>query len=280
MKNVLFLLLGWWLVSCNSGVEIERLAPKDLVAVSSFISPQDSIVRVYVYQGKALGDIANSDKAVIKDAKVSISDGSTTQNLLFDEKTRSYAISNQVLKVTASKRYALEVNTATGTVLKATCQIPPNPAEVQIDGVRDANDFIFSYAWPPLEKIAYFTYNFELTDVLFRPRLGATSGPSISLIFSADNNLFDNNDRPNKAIERKVFNAFLAEKVSLKTVFQSIDKNTFQYLKTKTDANSWNANSSGFIPNLREPQPVFSNVIGGVGVFGGYNQRISITKIL
>ena len=280
MKNVLFLLLGWWLVSCNSGVEIERLAPKDLVAVSSFISPQDSIVRVYVYQGKALGDIASLEKAVIKDAKVSISDGSVTQNLLFDEKTRSYAISNQILKVTASKQYALQVSTATGTVLKATCQVPPNPAEVQIDGVRDGNDFIFSYAWPPLEKTAYFTYDFDLTDVLFRPRLGATLGPSFSVIAIAQNNLFDNRDRPSKTIERKVINAFLAEKVSIRTVFNSIDKNTFQFLKTKTDANNWNSNASGFIPILREPQPVFSNVTGGVGVFGGYNQRISIFKIL
>ena len=279
MKNVLFLLLGLLLVSCDSGVEIERLAPNDLVAVSSFISPQDSIVRVYVYQGKMLGDIASLDKAVIKNAKVSISDGNTTQNLLFDDKTKSYAISNRILKITASKQYTLQVSTITGTVLKATCQIPPNPDEVQIDGAKDANDFIFSYVWPPLEKTTYFTYNFELTDVVFKPRLGATSGPSIAFTFTVENNLFDNSDRPNNTIERKVFNAFLAEKVSLKTVFQSIDKNTFQYLKTKTDANSWNINASGFIPNLREPQPVFSNVTGGVGVFGGYNQRISIIKI-
>ncbi|TAF94831.1 MAG: DUF4249 domain-containing protein [Cytophagales bacterium] len=279
MKHYWLILLAFLVASCDSGVEIERLSLENLVAVSSLISPQDSVVRVYVYQGKALGGIARPDKAIINDAKVSISDESTSKDLVFDAKTNSYAISNQELKITASKQYRLQVSTVGGLVLKATCIVPPNPAEVVIDGVKDGNDFFFNLNWPPIEKTAYFTFNFELTGVVFKPRLGATSGPSLSL-FLALNNLIDNSSRPSKPIESKVINAFVAEKVSLKTTFFALDKNTFNYLNTKTEANNWNANTSEFVPNLREPQAVFSNIMGGVGIFGAYNKVVFITTIL
>ena len=74
--------------------------PDNLVAVSSLISPQDSVVRVYVYQGKALGEVARSDAAIISDAKVTIEGDNTIHSLVFDAKTNSYSISNQEVKVT------------------------------------------------------------------------------------------------------------------------------------------------------------------------------------
>lgn len=266
--------------ACDSGVEIEKIAPENLVSVSSLISPQDSVVRVYVYQGKVLGEVARADSAIIKNAKVSIADGNISSVLVFNSKTNAYEINNQVLKITALKTYRLEVVTATGVVLKASCTIPSTPAEVVIEGVKDANDFLFNLNWPPLDKTEYFTFKFELVDVLFKPRLGATSGPTMRFSFASAQSFFDNKDRPSKPIESAVINAFVAEKVSLKTTFYSLDESTFKYLNTKAAANNWNSNTSGFVPNLREPQAIFSNIEGGVGVFSGYNQRIAIFKIL
>jgi Domain of unknown function (DUF4249) len=118
-----------------------------------------------------------------------------------------------------------------------------------------------------------------LADVVFIPRLGATSGPSLSFFFTNTTTLFDSNYLPDSPTERKVFNAFLAERVSLKTTFYSMDKNAFNYLATLAEADNWNSNTSGFVPNLREPLPVFSNVSGGVGVFGAVNRRVAVTKI-
>jgi|JI6StandDraft_1071083.scaffolds.fasta_scaffold94686_2 hypothetical protein len=271
------LIASFWLVSCNSGVEIDRILPDNLVAVSSLISPQDSVVRVYVYQGKALGEVARSDAAIISDAKVTIEGNNTIHSLVFDAKTNSYSISNQEVKVTPSKQYKLQVTTKSGIILKASCIVPSNPDMTIIKGLQEGNDYIFNLEWPVLDKVAFFTFSFDLTDVIFKPQLGASSGPSLGFITGS--NLFNNNDRPNKLIESKVFNAFRAEKVSLKTTFYSLEGNAFNYLKTKTDAYNWNSNTSGLIPNLREPQPVFSNIQGGVGIFGAYNQGITITSI-
>lgn len=271
------LMASFWIVSCNSGVEVERISPTDLIAVSSLISPQDSVVRVNVYQGKALGEIVRSDAAIITDAKVAIEEGGIIRILVFDAKTNSYSISNQELKVAPSKQYKLQVTTKSGLVLKAVCIVPPNPDMVIIKGLQEGNDYIFNLEWPVLDKVAFFTFSFDLTDVIFKPQLGASSGPSLG--FTTGSNLFNNNDRPSKLIESKVFNAFRAEKVSLKTTFYSLEGNAFNYLKTKTDAYNWSSNTSGLIPNLREPQPVFSNIQGGVGIFGAYNQAITITPI-
>lgn len=264
------------LFSCESGVVEERIAPENLVAVSALISPQDSIVRVYVYQGKALGDIARSDLAVIKDAKVTIEGGGMSRDLVFETKTNSYAISNQLLKVRPSKQYKLQVTTKTG-VLKATCVMPPDPEKAIVVGVKSGDDYGFSLEWPAVENVTYFSLGFELKDVIFKPQLGASSGPQLGFILG--NNLFNNKDRANQTIENKIFNAFRAERISLKTTLYSMDENAFNYLKTRSDAYSWSANTSGLIPNLREPQSLYSNIEGGVGIFGAYNQSTTINVI-
>ncbi len=268
---------NFWFLSCNSGVEVERILPENLIAVSSLISPQDSVISVNVYQGKALGDIARSDAAVIKDAQVTIEEGNTIHQLVFEPKTNSYVISNHIVKVAPSKQYHLQVITKSGPVLNAVCTVPSDPDKVSIEGIKEGNDYAFNLDWPALGNVSFFTFNFELKDVIFKPQLGASTGPYLG--FVTGNNLFDNRDRPDKSVENKVFNAYLADKVSLRTILYSLDENAFYYLKTKMDAYNWSANTGGLIPNLREPQPVFSNVQGGVGIFGAYNQSINLTII-
>ncbi len=275
LLSAVVLMLHFWVTSCNSGVEIERIAPENLVAVSSFISPQDSVVRVYVYQGKALGEIARSDAAVISDAKVTIEEEGVRHSLVFEAVSKSYVLSNQILKVTPSRYYTLEVITRSGLVLTAACRVPPTPESLLLEGEKEGNDFAFGFLWP--EKIPFFTFSFDLKNVIFTPKLGASTGPYLG--FVTGGNLYETATQPPKPLENKVFNAFLAETVSLQTTLYSLDRNAFQYLKTKTDAYNWSANTSGFIPNLREPQPVFSNVQGGVGIFGAYNQIVNLTKI-
>lgn len=275
LLSAVVLMLHFWVTSCNSGVEIERIAPENLVAVSSFISPQDSVVRVYVYQGKALGEIARSDAAVISDAKVTIEEGGIRHSLVFEAVSKSYVLNNQILKVTPSRYYTLEVITQSGLVLTASCRVPPTPEPLLLEGEKEGNDFAFRFLWP--EKTPFFTFSFDLKNVIFTPKLGASTGPYLG--FVTGGNLYETANQPAKPLESKVYNAFLAETVSLQTTLYSLDRNAFQYLKTKTDAYNWSANTGGFIPNLREPQPVFSNVQGGVGTFGAYNQSVNLTKI-
>jgi len=269
--------LSFCSISCESGVETALISPDKLVAVSSLISPQDSVVSVYVYQGKQLGDVARSDLAVINDAKVVIEEGTKVNVLSFNPKSKSYQISNELLNVSPTKQYRLRVETKNGIVLQASCSVPKTPEAPKIKGVRNGDDYAYALGWPSQNNVSLFTFTFVLIDVIFKPQLGASSGPNLG--FVVGNNLFDNDDRGSKVIENKIFNAFRAEKIALKTTLYSLDENAFKYLKTKNEAYSWGANTSGLIPNLREPRPVFSNVDGGTGIFGAYNQTTSITPI-
>jgi hypothetical protein len=283
MKHkILFLLVAsfgiWGLFSCNPDVEIERIATDKLVAVSSFISPQDSVVVVNVYRGKALGEIARSDNVIITNAKVSMTDGTKNYDLKYNPATNRYEIDNLVLKVTPLKTYSLQVLTTDGIVLKANCQVPATPSDLAIKNYRNGNNYVFGFDWPTNSQIRYFTYNVDLVDVKFTPKLGATSGPSVGYTFGLP--IYDSNNNKQKNIERTVFDAYLAEKVSLQIKFSSLDQTTYNYLKTKSEADIWSANSSEFVPNLKEPQSVFTNIVGGVGVFGAYNQTVKTVVIL
>lgn len=281
-KNLVLVVSFWWVAifglgACSSGVEIERIDPAQLIAVSSFISPQDSLVRVYVSQGKALGAIVNSNTAVISDAQVSISDGLSTQILTFDSKTQSYVIANKILKITALKTYDLKVKTKDGVSVNATCQVPSVVQGFSLDGNRSENDYVFGFNWKLPENLRYFFYGLDVTNVRFVPKLGQVNGPSVPIFGS--NILIDSKDLPKKQNSHVIFNSFLAETVSLKTTTYGLDENAYKYLKTKQEASSYEGNIDNFFPNLQEPQPVYSNINGGVGVFGAANKSEYITVI-
>ena len=267
---------GLLFYSCNSGVEINRINPSKLIAVSSFISPQDSVVKVYVSKARALGEVLNSNTAVITDAQVNISDGVTIQNLTFDIKTQSYLVSTKIFKIVALKTYQLNVKTQ-GISVSATCQVPPVIQGLSLDGVRADNNYVFSFNWKFPENLRYFFFDLDVTDVVFVPKLGQSSGPSIPIIRSYS--LTDRNDISKNAYLYSVSNAFLAEKVSLKTTVYGLDENAYKYLKTRNEANNYGGNTNNFFPNLQEPQPIFSNIQGGVGVFGAFNKAQYVTVI-
>lgn len=267
------LLAGLW--GCDSGVEVERIAANQLISVSSFISPQDSIVRVYVFKGRDLGSSARADSSVLRDAQVTISDGNKSVVLPYNTSLRSYVVDNKTLKITASKQYQLRVK-AGNIVCTASCKIPENPIAPIISQSRENDDFTGVLSWPATETARYFTLSYDLRDVIFRPQLGNTTGPYTGFLSST---LFDRQKQDSEEFEIRVFNAFKADKVSLRVVYQVIDEPTFNYLKTYRDFDNWRINSDGFIPNLREPQAVFSNIQGGVGIFGGYNQATLLFKI-
>jgi len=264
------------LIGCNSGVEIESIDANKLVSVSSFISPKDSIIRAYVFRGGVLGDVLNIEKAIIKNAVVTIFDENlSSKTLVFNSKSNSYIIESKYFKISPSQKYFLKVKTPDGIELNAECQVPDNPDMPAIKGVKNDNNFIF-YLATPSKKIAYYSLSFDLVNVQFTPKLGSTLAPSLNLI--TDDLLFENQGTENTT-EWTVYRAFYADKISLKTILISLDENAYRFLKTNRIASNWNNNTGNFFPNLQEPQPVYSNIKGGVGIFGAYNKVESITVI-
>ncbi|MFN4145194.1 MAG: DUF4249 domain-containing protein [Runella sp.] len=267
--------MGICLCNCQSGVEVARIAPDELISVSSFLSPQDTLIRVNVLRGRALNTTARVDSALIRDAQVIITSHGQNIQLTYNEALRCYVTTPKSLPIKPSERYHLRVKVGS-KLCTASCQIPENPIQPTIQPQREEDHFIGILDWPSTPLPRFFTLTYELRDVIFKPQLGSTRGPYTGFL---TDNLFDRQKQNTQALELRVFNAYKAERISLRIVYQALDEPTFRYLKTYRDFDNWRSNTSGFIPNLREPQPVFSNIEGGVGIFGGYNQTVLNFKI-
>ncbi|AEI50514.1 DUF4249 family protein [Runella slithyformis] len=276
MRCILFItLLAGVLSSCESGVEIERIPLNKLIAISSFISPQDSVLCVHVYRGQEMGSILRPDSAVIREAQVTISDGIRMTAFTYNASRKCYTLSSQIADIQPEKEYRLQVKVG-NTVCNASCRIPPNPVVPNVNQSKVNDDFIALFNWPSSEKNRYYIFNYSLRDIVFRSQIGNPIGPYIR---TPTNTLFDRQDKEANEMEIRVINAFKADRVSLAVFYQAVDENTYKYLKTYQDFSNWQNNTDHLIPNLREPQPVFDNIEGGIGIFGGYNRLDTLFKI-
>lgn len=135
----------------------KNIKPEKLLAVTSFISPQDSVFKVFVFRGSPLGSTIKKDSAAVKDALVTISDGIgyDTLYLTFEINpntgpgTRSYRYSGkkQNVIVTTGGTYQLNVQTPSGENIHAECTIPPTPGAPAVTGERENDDYNFIVQW-------------------------------------------------------------------------------------------------------------------------------------
>lgn len=232
MRCILFIsLLAGVLSSCESGVEIERIPLNKLIAISSFISPQDSILCVHVYRGQEMGSILRPDSAVIREAQVTISDGIRITALTYNASRKCYTVYNQIADIQPVKEYRLQVKVG-DVVCNASCRIPPNPVAPIVNQSKVNDDFIALFNWPSSEKNRYYIFNYSLRDIVFRSQIGNPTGPYVR---TPTNTLFDRQDKDANELEIRVFNAFKADRVSLAVLYQAVDENTYKYLKTYQD---------------------------------------------
>jgi hypothetical protein len=76
-----------------------------------------------------------------------------------------------------------------------------------------------------------------------------------------------------------VTNAYLSTEPGLNILLRNIDLNMYMFYDTYGEFDDWNSNTGNLIPNFRDPKPIYSNIIGGVGVFGAYNVNIKDFEI-
>jgi hypothetical protein len=127
MRRIAYAFLMWGFMACDPNVELERIVPEKLLAVSSFISPQDTSFKVFVFRGSPFGSTVKMDSAAVKDALVTISDGVQYDTLLltyethpvFGTKRYRYSGRKKNVMVVTGGRYFLKVQVPTGEVVSA-----------------------------------------------------------------------------------------------------------------------------------------------------------------
>jgi len=262
------------LICCDSGVELEPLPIDNLFSVSSFISPQDTVLTAYLYKARPLGSFSHPDSALVKNALVIIYDDLNRDTLFFSNTLKRYETKKQTLVIEPSKTYFLKVTTPSGAFLNASCIIPPTPALPELSGVQEDNDFSFTVKWDNPTDHKYFTlltyaegtYSFEYPFGTQTQQLKARLVDNY-LIFPSD-------QQKNSNVFYGILPyAYDATDPKLSVTIRNVEQTMFQYFEDYRKYEEWDANNSGnLFPSFQEPKPIFTNIEGGVGIFSGYNQ--------
>lgn len=289
MRITLFISLLFWLLACDPNVDLENINAEKLISVTCFISPQDSLLTAYLFWASPIGSTIRSDSAAVKVAEVTISDGVNYDTLFISyeidpdtqRKIYKYSGRRRHLTINANSNYTLNINVPQeGIHATATCTIPPGPDSVEISGSRLDDDYLFFIEWnnPSLHK--YFLLALEASGSYQNPYPGATGRidlkPSLfeEIRFPSDKQVINNK------YDGILTYAYLADTSALKVTVKNIDQGMYKYFKSYRQFETWDSNNSGSLfPNFKDVPLIYSNVNGGVGIFGAWNSSSRTIKV-
>jgi hypothetical protein len=293
MKNTLLVIIAFILTSC--GNLVQTVSPKILTAseaklvVHSYISPQDTAIIVKVERSNPVVGIETAIGYVIADAVVTMSDGVGVVTIPFVKTTNEFRISASKLPIVAGKIYTLTIKVSNGQVVTASCKVPEavKIKEWKLDslpangrnGTNKGFDKGARLIWQDPAGAGNF-YRVQGAYYLQYQTQSSGQAPTVSYSQSSfsmresrkatelfsdsknDGTLFASGigrfPKPN--VGGNATN--IQTKIEL--VLISCDEGYFNYHKSLE-------NYSGNNP-FSEPTLVSSNITGGLGCFGAYNQ--------
>lgn len=291
VANITALLVCLSFAACEqdaTNVDIPVIEPK--LVVQSFISPQDTLIKVFVSLTRPVYNGNINNNGWITDADVKISDGLTTKQLLFDGLSGTkYTLHTSQMPIVAGKTYTLMVNTKDGRSAKATCTVP-YPADTasltyKWDTTANRDDNVgqitrtvkLNMSWNDIAggvnyyRAGSFVRMVE-TNGTPEETLQTMYGPSYSDLQTdknKDGQKIAMNDLSAEVYEQigGTVMGFSFRPIGIRVYLLSCDENYYKYHKT--------AVNNGGDP-FSEPTLVFSNVQGGLGCFGAYNEHVKI----
>jgi Domain of unknown function (DUF4249) len=317
MKSLLYLLPLLLLTACgNLTTEVSPSLLNDQsekIVVNSYISPQDTLLRVKVSRSKP----AVSGSTVVKpfnvnNATVSLSDGSRSILFTYNSVAEYYQAKAALLPIQAGKTYTLTVTSADGNQVTAQSTVPGKVpiSAISLDSTISSTStgwqkaFRVHFTWQdPTAETNYYMYCGYLA---WNNKIAPTASgkvkstvPTIaplSFITQAttDNLICDNlqqggsfstqsADVVTLTIDKQEANAEEAVKrlsigASLpgaKLTLRLANTDAFFYAYTSAVLRQKQAGSNPFA----EPVPIPTNVKGGLGCFAAYNRSEKVLML-
>lgn len=272
------------LQSCEKDVTNFDISTKPMLVTTAFISPQDTALAVEVKRTQpAIGKQMEEENLKVKDATVTISDGTQTVQLTYNTTWNKYFASAKLLPVVANKSYYLKVSTPSGEKAEATCTVPSR------DGIQVMSlDYITSTTeqygstyeehkiklkWqdaPGTENYyhitSYRTYSYRIgwppvTETHHQPAYADTKKAFIS-----DKN---QNGTIMQSPDFKFMTSYpdnVPKPFTIVAILAITDKPYYLYHQSVMEQDETGGNP------FAEPKRLYSNIQGGLGVFAAYNQ--------
>ena len=287
-----------WFGSCtNLRNEVDPsllgVQPTQLV-VSSFLSPQDTILAVKVTRSNTVvGDsisLLQTGNTVI-DATVTLSDGSKSVVLPYNNRstgdtTRNqtyYSINAKLLPIVVGRTYTLTVAATNGQRATSTCTIPAAVPPTVIDTIRVNQRPAIRVSWQdPAGQANYYQVNGIFRSILASCKACQNESYS-TLSFDDDNRgLFSDAGLDGTVIPsgralltfNSASSSFSQYRTASVTIdLMSIDQNYYQFQEAVIRQRRSRNNP------FAEPVLIPSNIQGGLGCFGGYNNATMTLRL-
>lgn len=305
MKTLIFsLLIGLTISLFGCGSLVQEVNPAIIptattnVVVHSFISPQDTLLTVYVQAPRSvLGTqfvdygYTNYYERSVQNAVVKLSDGTTTVQLLGvgGDFPLYYAIDARKLPIVAGHTYTLTVSTPYFPPVTAQCTLPAQvkPTEIRLDSTTQMQfdytgvTYISRLIWQdPSGQANYYQVSGRTTETSTyntqyqpnSPRHDTTTTGSSTVSFSRSTLISDQNQDGSQLIspkgERTLFSSANQQynAVILTLGLSAVDENYYRYRSAIAQQTSAADNP------FAEPVLIPSNIVGGLGCFGALNQ--------
>jgi hypothetical protein len=284
--------LGFLLGACQKEVEGFDLPESDAkLVVHCFISPQDDYLTASVTRSVPILGAGNPADTLVKDAAVTLSDGVRSVLLPYDRDQKAYTRSVWTaregdLEIKPGTSYRLQVTTPRGETATATCTVPTElnlPITVSPDSAWDA--FTQQYyhrmrvSWPdPPGQVNYYRvagWKEEVTSVSADGRpTGIGHSPAH---WEAEETISDQGQDGLRLVSPRAqwrgsgFQSPL--RTSLNAHLLHTDPHYYHYYRSVRRAKQSQANP------FAEPVLVYSNVTGGLGVFGAFTRTTTSVRI-
>jgi len=286
MKKTIFIITAALILftSCQKVVDADKLlGTEEKVFISSYISPQDTVLRVNVSKAlPAIGTplfvdntIANVEKFLIKDAQVSISDeaGNST-SLIYSEEDYSYLAATNSLAILSEQVYFLEVTVA-GETYTASCTIPKKVAEISERlNIReyDVNNYDIDVTLAFDDIVGernFYVVGGQITPTVIEEESQDTITYSYPLYFDTETFLQDNvldGTSLNASAESFFWNG--PEVLQTILTLQVVNAEEVLFQNLRTEDTNLDAEGNPFAEYAIAPNTIVEE--GAVGIFAGY----------
>lgn len=269
--------LGLLLVSCEE--EIENAKTPNFVeklVVTSYISPQDTVIQVYISKNRPVyGKI--TDPVPISEADVVLSDNNNQIQLL-NSGPNIFSISSKAFLLKDNKNYKLSVKTPDGLFVEAECTMP---AFRDLKLIADSTRVIEKTDWG---TYSYLKYSIKFTDfpgernyyrvivslVYYSKQYVGTQPMTVDKEFLTDNGK-DGKDLVTTTTDNGYIDNYM-DSVFLKV---SILNTSYEYYKFHQTLSSYDGSDDPFTEIVQ----VYSNITGGLGIFGAFTSNELMIRV-
>lgn len=271
----LSLLLIVLLTSCEEMVtDVDAPAAPQKLVVVGFITPDLPYISVRVYKSRPLYTSSEftGNYPTVKDAVVKMSNNGKSVNLLYNSEWDCYRIDQDELKVLRGETYYLEVTQGDFNVT-ASCTVPdmniPDLEILDVDTVTQYSELYYNVDLRFKDAPGQGQYyHISAASVYFGE--GGSKPSLYEVSFTRGDPYVTDKNKDGNYFTYTTDNIYQYPGEPVRMVFTIglTDENYYQYHKAIYAFEDDNPFS--------EPSPIFSNINGGLGVFGAYVQNIIV----